>query len=141
MTRPVHWVASVLQFCYSAMLVVVGAVGIFTPRWEFASIYGIDSSMWSLATQATMFNQYRFLKSVELGAGLFCLAYRQAILSGERAAALFLALVLLGVSARSIAWIVDGRPAPLFIAFLVLEALVFIAVALHLWFDDDRPPA
>jgi hypothetical protein len=79
-----------------------------------------------------MLNQYRFLKSVELGAGLFCLAYRSKILAGTRASAVFLAIVGLGVAARGWSWIVDGRPAPLFIAFLVLEACVFAAVALHL---------
>jgi hypothetical protein len=68
--------ASVLQFGESAMLAVIGAAGILTARWELATAFGIDPSAWSPDIQATMLNQYRFLKSLELGAGIFCFAYR-----------------------------------------------------------------
>jgi hypothetical protein len=128
--------ASVLQFGYSAMLVAVGAAGILTARWELATVFGIDPSAWPADIQATMLNQYRFLKSLELGAGIFCFVYRPAILAGGRASAVFLAIVGLGVCARTIAWIVDGRPAPLFVVFLLLEACVFIAITLHLRMSD-----
>ena len=141
MTRTISLIATVLQLGYSAMLVIVGAAGIVSARWEFAAIYGIDPSAWSSDTQATMLNQYRFLKSVELGAGVFCLAYRKAIMDGGLAAKLFLTIVALGVCARSFSWIVDGRPATAFVVFLLLEALVFIAVLLHLRIKDDRRPA
>ena len=141
MTRAIALVATVLQFGYAAMLVVVGAAGIVSARWEFAAVYGIDPSTWSSDTQATMLNQYRFLKSVELGAGVFCLAYRRAIMDGGRAAAVFLTIVGLGVAARSFAWHVDGRPATAFIVFLVLEALVFVAVVLHLRIKNGPRPA
>ncbi len=132
MKRAVAMTASVLQFGYSAMLVTIGAVGIFTARWELAAVFGIDPSTWPPAAAPTMLSQNRFLKSVELGAGLFCFAYRSKILAGTRAAVVFLAIVGLGVAARTLSWFVDGRPAPLFIAFLALEACVFAAVALHL---------
>ena len=125
-------IASLLQFGYGAMMVVVGTAGIFTARWELETVFHTGLSDWPQAAQATMLNQYRFLKAVELGAGLFCLLYRPAILTGGKASALFLAIVGLGVFARTLAWIVDGRPATLFVVFLILEACVFIAVALHL---------
>ena len=132
MRRTIATIASLLQLAYAVMLVGVGAAGIFTARWELTTVFGIVPSAWPDAIQATMLNQYRFLKSVELGAGLFCLAYRPAILAGTRASVLFLSIVALGVGARTLSWIIDGRPSPLFITFLVLEACVFVAVALHL---------
>ena len=39
MTRAIALVATVLQFGYAAMLVVVGAAGIVSARWEFAAVY------------------------------------------------------------------------------------------------------
>lgn len=141
MRRAITLAAMTLQFGYAAMLVVVGAVGIVSARWEFGAVYGIDSSAWSPDTQATMLNQYRFLKSVELGAGVFCLAYRKSIMNGGLAATVFLTIVALGVCARSFAWIVDGRPATAFIVFLLLEALVFVAVVLQLRMKDGSQPA
>jgi Domain of unknown function (DUF4345) len=128
--------ASVLQFVYSTALVVVGAVGIFTPHWEFPTLYGIDPSGWSHDSQANLLNQYRFLKAVELGAGLFCFANRPSILDGGRASLLFLSFVGLGVFARALAWIADGRPSALFIGFLLFEVLLFVVVALHLRTSD-----
>jgi hypothetical protein len=83
------------------MLVAVGAAGILTARWELATVFGIDPSAWSADIQATMLNQYRFLKSLELGAGIFCFVYRPAIMAGGRASAVFLAIVGLGVCART----------------------------------------
>ena len=137
MKRAVAMIASILHFGYSAMLVGVGTAGVFTARWEFATVFGIDPSTWPAETVPSMLNQYRFLKSVELGAGLFCFAYRSRILAGTPASAIFLAIIGLGVAARSWSWIVDGRPSALFITFLVLEAFVFVAVALHLRMAHD----
>jgi Domain of unknown function (DUF4345) len=140
MTRAITMTATILQFGYAMMLVVVGAAGIVSARWEFAAVYGIDPSAWSLDTQATMLNQYRFLKSVELGAGVFCLAYRKPIMDGGLATTVFLTIVGLGVFARSFAWIIDGRPAAAFIIFLLLETLVFISVVLHLSIKNGSQP-
>jgi hypothetical protein len=132
MKRQAAIIASILQLGYSAMLVAIGVAGIFGARWELATVFGIDPSAWPPEAEPTMLNQYRFLKSVELGAGLFCFAYRSKILAGTRASAVFLAIVGLGVAARTLSWFIDGRPAAAFIAFLILEACVFAAVTLHL---------
>jgi Domain of unknown function (DUF4345) len=128
--------AIVLQLAYSAMLVAVGTAGILSARWELATIFKIDPSSWPGDIQATMLNQYRFLKGLELGAGIFCVAYRADIMAGGRASKVFLVVVATGIAGRAFAWAVDGRPATLFVIFLVLEALTLIAVALHLRLMD-----
>jgi hypothetical protein len=138
MTRIVNRAASVLQLGYSAMLVVVGTAGILSARWELATIFKVDPSSWSPDIQATMLNQYRFLQGLELGAGLFCLAYRSDIMAGGRASRVFLAIVAAGIAGRAFAWSVDGRPATAFVIFLVLETLVFVAVAAHLRLMDAQ---
>jgi hypothetical protein len=128
--------ASVLQFLYSTALVVVGTVGIFTPHWEFPTLFGIDPSGFSHDSQANLLNQYRFLKAVELGAGLFCFANRPSTLDGGRGSLLFLALVSAGIFARTLAWITDGRPSALFVGFLLFEVLLFVVFVLHLRKSD-----
>jgi hypothetical protein len=123
--------ASVLYFAYSAMLVGVGAAGVVLARWELATIFAFDVTALGPVGSATMLNQYRFLKSVELGAGIYSLMLRRRILAGEREAAAFLALVAGGCFARIVAWIVDGQPTALFIGFLAAEILTFVVVGLH----------
>jgi hypothetical protein len=124
--------ASLLQFLYGWMLIVVGVAGILAPRWELRSVFGLDSAVWPVRVQSTFLNQYRFLKSMELGAGLFCIAFRPAILTGGMPGRVFLAIVAAGVVARTTAWAADGTPDLAFLIFLALELLVFVVVALHL---------
>lgn len=125
-------VARFAAAAYGVMLCVVGAAGILSARWELGVVFGLDPGSWPRDVAATFLNQYRFLKAVELGSGVFCLAFLDHIIRGGVAALAFLVLVGLGVGARSIAWIADGRPAMAFIVFLALEAVVFVIVALHL---------
>jgi hypothetical protein len=132
MIRFISRAAFVLQLGYSAMLVVIGTAGILSARWELATVFRVDPSSWPQEVQATMLNQYRFLKGLELGGGIFCFAYRADIMAGGRASRVFLAIVAAGITGRALAWVVDGRPAPLFLVFIALEALAFIFVALHL---------
>lgn len=132
MIRLVAILAALLHLAYSAMLVVVGAGGVALARWELATIFAFDTASLGAVGSATMLNQYRFLKSIELGAGIFCLLFRRGILAGRPEAFAFLALVAGGLIARTLAWIVDGRPAALFLVFLAGEILTFIFVALNL---------
>lgn len=116
-----------LVVAYCLMLVVVGVAGIVSARRELAHLYGLRFSAIAGLDEVTFLNQYRFLKAVELGAGCVCLLQLGAIMSGGKAGFGFLVLVAGGAGARLLAWLADGRPAPLFITFLVLEAIVLAA--------------
>jgi hypothetical protein len=124
--------ATFLVIAYGLMLCGVGAAGILTARWELTQVFGLDVGAWSPSVQATFLNQYRFLKALELGGGFFCIFLRTSILTGGTAGRVFLALVGGGVLARSLAWVVDGRPSSPFVVFLVLEALVLVVTAVYL---------
>ncbi len=138
MKRTIACAASLLQLGYGVWLVIIGASGIVGAPWELATVFGIDPSAWPLAVRPTMLDQYRYLNSLELGAGVFCLVYRSAILAGERAALVFLAFVGMGICARIVSWLADGRPAGAFVIFMVLEIFVFIAVAWNLRMSHGR---
>jgi len=114
--------ASLLVLAYGLMLVAVGAVGVFTARWELYRLFGLD--LGHVGDARSFANQYGFLKGVELGAGSFCLLLRGEIMAGGNAAKAFVILVAGGIFARAFAWAVHGRPSALFIAFLVLETVV-----------------
>jgi hypothetical protein len=126
-----------LQLLYSLMLLVVGFVGIWTARTELERLFHLQPSSWTPDVAATVLNQYRFLKAVECGSGIFCILFRADIMAGGRHAAVFTAIVSLGIFARSVAWIADGRPHPLFIGFLVLEILVLAVFVLNARVTDD----
>jgi hypothetical protein len=106
---------------YTFMLLGVGASGIFIAPWELTHIFQLPLASLSPEVQATMLTQYRFLKSAELSFGLFCYCFRADIFQRAKMRHLFVAMVYIGVGARVLSLLVDGRPNWAFIAFAALE--------------------
>ncbi|MCR6653443.1 MAG: DUF4345 family protein [Cellvibrionaceae bacterium] len=113
--------ALICVYGYGATLFLVGLVGFVAGPWELSLLFGMTAD-------ATFFNQYRFLKAMEMVAGWFCLAYAHEVLRPGRIAHMFMVLVVAGLLARALAWAVDGTPRWPFLLFLWLEALVLTVV-------------
>lgn len=116
-------VAQVAFWGYVAMLVAVGASGIFAARWELTRVLRLPVASYAPDVRATLLNQYRFLKAVELGFGAFAVVFQREIFAEPRVHALFLFMLFAGAAARALSIAVDGRPHVAFIAFTVLELL------------------
>lgn len=110
---------------YGATLFLVGLFGSVAAPWELAVLFGMTGD-------ATFFNQYRFLKAMEMVAGWFCLARAREVLRPGGIATAFIVLVAAGVIARAMAWILDGTPRWPFQVFLLLEILVLAVVLIKL---------
>jgi len=123
--------ARIFFWGYTLMLVVIGASGMLVAGWELTTVFAVDLATMGEPQRATLLNQYRFLKALELAFGLFCLTYRRDIFGEPRARCLFLAGVSAGVVARGGSWMVDGTPHAIFLIFMALElatgALVWLA--------------
>ncbi|MDE1148856.1 MAG: hypothetical protein PW843_20000 [Azospirillaceae bacterium] len=139
MSQTIRLLASLFQLGYSLMFLFVGLAGIFAARWELVTVFGLPDPGTLPEHGGTFLAQYRFLKSIELCSGIFCLSCRGPILAGKPPALLFLAIVGAGVVARAIAWFADGPPNLTFATFLVLEAMTFVLVALSLWSRHAGP--
>lgn len=129
--------ASLLQLLYALFLAGVGAWGIFFLDWEMAALYGLGPEAFDGIAGATLRNQFRFLKAVELTFGIFALVCRRDILAGGLHCTIFLAGVALGAFARALSWVLDGTPLPVFQAFLLAEVAIFLVV----WLNARRAPA
>lgn len=124
-------IATSLQFVYGFFLCVIGLYGMFCLNWELHSLYALFPAQLDGPQGNSFLNQFRFLKSIELAFGLFCLLYRKDILAGGQATTLFLAALALGAFARSYSWAIDGRPEGLFLFFLGVEVVTFVFVLVH----------
>lgn len=120
--------ARVFFWGYTLMLLGVGASGMLVAGWELSTVFALDLSAMGGLERATLLNQYRFLKALELAFGLFCLAYRREIFGQPRALSLFLAGLSAGVVARACSWLVDGTPRLIFLAFMALELVTGVLV-------------
>lgn len=113
---------------YTLMLLGVGASGILIAAWELRVVFAVPLDSMSDVAQATLLNQYRFLKSLELGFGLFCLVFHRRIFACSPAHGVFLAGVFTGVVARLASWLADGQPKLVFLAFAALELIIGLLV-------------
>ncbi len=111
----------VMFYGYAAMLVGVGATGVVTAEWELRTVFLIPIDTYDAMTRATLLNQYRFLKAVELSCGVYLLLFRRAIFRDPTHHGLFLLIVFGGVVARGLSFAIDGRPAWPFVAFTGAE--------------------
>ena len=125
--------AKIFFWGYVLMLIGVGASGTLIARWELRTVFDVPLDGFTELVQATLLNQYRFLKAIELAFGIFCLVYRREIFDRTTMHRVFLAGLFAGVAARLGSWLIDGTPKPVFLMFAVLELvtglLVWLVVA------------
>lgn len=121
----------VMFYGYAAMLVSVGAAGIVTAEWELRTVFLIPIDTYEPMTQATLLNQYRFLKAVELSCGAYLFLFRRPIFQDPTHHGLFLLIVFGGVAARMLSIAVDGRPAWPFFAFTGAELVTGLLVVFY----------
>lgn len=126
-----RFLSALLFAGWVAALVLLGFAGIFTGRWELQHIFKIDLAGMTREAQGNLLNQYRFLKAIEFGFGVFCVLYRREILKVRLFNRLFLSIVFLGAAARALSVAVDGWPHWAFTGITILEFLTGIVVFLH----------
>jgi hypothetical protein len=98
---------------------------------EFLPFFGLETSGWPEAERASLLNQYRFLRAVEVGFGLFCFRFRREIFSERAFHRVFVGTLWLIPVARTVSLVVDGMPRPVFVGLMVTE---YLLAALFTWY-------
>jgi hypothetical protein len=131
--------AKFLFYGWSGALLVLGGLGVFTGAWEIRSIFQIDLEGMGREATANLLNQYRFLKAVEFGFGLFCFVFRNEIFRLLVFNRLFVSVVFLGAAARALSIVLEGWPHWGFIGVTLLEFLTGIVVVIYSRQTVERP--
>lgn len=124
-------VSLVFFFVYVALLVVAGAWGIVGARVDMRVLLQLHIHDLPDRTAANLLSQYRFLRAIELGFGVFALTNRRRIYSVRSYNLLFLSVMASGVAARLVSLALDGTPSWWMFVFLGWElvgvVLIFLA--------------
>lgn len=113
---------------YVALLLVAGAWGVVGARIDFPLLLHLPLDGLAPEAEANLLSQYRFLRAIELGFGLFALRFRKEIFTISAFNQLFLFTMAGGVIARLIGLVVDGRPTGVMFGFLGWEAVGVIVI-------------
>jgi len=124
------WLAGLFFCAYAATLLIAGAWGACFARSDAQFLLHLDVRTLDHRTAASLLSQYRFLRAIECGFGLFSIVFRREIFVRDTFNRIFLATMAAGVIARLISLVVDGKPGAVFYLFAGYEIIgVFIISA------------
>jgi hypothetical protein len=120
--------STVLFYGYVGLLIVAGAWGIVFAGVDQSALIGLDLDELPATVRANHMSQYRFLRAIELGFGLWAFIHRDDIHRVATANRLFLFTMAAGVAARGIGVVVDGSPSPVMYAFAGWELVGVVTI-------------
>lgn len=124
------WLGLLSFYGYIAALFILGIAGLAVPGWELRILYQLDLSALGLASgaKAILLHQYRFLKAIAVGYGLFALVFRREIFRSAVFNRVFLAILFGGAAGRTLSLIIDGRAHWGLVSFTVSEYIFGVLI-------------
>lgn len=128
-------------YTYIGLVVLAGFWGAFLGAdLDHQLLLNLDTSTLADETRANVLTQYRFLRAMELGFGLFAIVFRNEIFTIKKFNTLFLVIMLAGVLARIVSLLADGSPNWIFYFFMIYEGVGVIIIYLYSRTQLERPP-
>ncbi len=121
-----------LFYTYVGLVIVAGFWGAFiNPYFDLRLLFDLEPNTLTEYTKVNILSQYRFLRAIELGFGLFSVIFFRQIFYERQFNTLFLTIMSLGVLARVFSIIVDGMPSSLFLFFLIYEMVGVVVIYMY----------
>ncbi len=119
-------------YCYIGLVLLAGFWGAFIGAdFDQQLLFNLDTQTLPETTRIDLLSQYRFLRALEFGFGLFAILFRKEIFSEKKFNALFLIIMGSGVLARAVSIVVDGSPSAPNWFFWIFELLGVIIIYLY----------
>jgi hypothetical protein len=129
MIRPANYF---FYYAYIGLVIVAGFWGAFiNPYYDYRLLFNFDMHTLPDFQRINIMSQYRFLRAIELGFGIFSLLYAKDIFSKEKFNWLFIFIMGSGVLSRIISIIIDGSPSGLMFFFLIFELVGLTVIFLY----------
>ena len=116
-------------YTYIGLVALAGFWGAFIyPAFDFRFLFEMDVQQLPDFQRINLLSQYRFLRALELGFGIFSLVFVRQIFSENLLNRLFLFIMLSGILARVFSLLFDGYPGKLTWFFLIYETVGWITI-------------
>ena len=119
-------------YTYIGLVVLAGFWGAFiNPVFDFRFLFGMEVSALPDSHRINLLSQYRFLRALELGFGIFSLIFKKNIFTDHQFNTLFLVIMSSGIFARLVSIVADGVPNQLALFFMTYELIGLIVIYLY----------
>ena len=127
-------------YAYVGLVTFAGFWGAFlNAHLDYRLLFQLDTRDLPDYTRTNMLSQYRFLRAIELGFGLFSFLFTKAIFTERAFNRLFLSIMLLGILARLVSLLYEGNPNWLTWVFLLFELVGVIIIFLYTRKTTNKP--
>lgn len=119
-------------YTYIGLVLVAGFWGAFiNPYFDFELLFGIDTDTLAANERINMLSQYRFLRALEFGFGLFSIFFTRHIFTEKAFNNMFLIVMGAGILARVVGWMVEGMPNTLTQFFMFYELVGWVIIFVY----------
>lgn len=127
-----NWLSHFFFYTYIGLVLLAGFWGAFiNPYFDFKLLFQLDPNTLDDHARINLLSQYRFLRALELGFGMFSIMYVKKIFSEKTFNTLFLVIMGSGILARLVSWIADGTPNAYSMLFMFYELAGLIVIFFH----------
>lgn len=125
------WGSYIFFYGYVWTLILAGVWGVFFARIDMPLLLNVQIDHLPPSTAANLLSQYRFLRAIELGFGLFAFVFRDQIYRLQTYNRIFLSVMAFGVLARIVAIVLDGSPSLVMYLFAIFEVIGVIVIFVY----------
>lgn len=119
-------------YTYIGLVILAGFWGAFiNPYFDFKLLFSYDVHTLQEQLRINLLSQYRFLRALELGFGLFAIIYMKNIFTETAFNVLFIFIMGSGIMARMVSWLVDGTPNLLTKFFMFYELVGWVLIFIY----------
>lgn len=116
-------------YTYIGLVMLAGFWGAFIyPAFDFRLLFALDPVTLGESQRVNLLSQYRFLRALELGFGVFSIFFQHEIFHDKKFNQLFLFIMFSGILARIVSLFVEGMPSTLFLFFLLYEGIGWLVI-------------
>ena len=116
-------------YTYIGVVIVAGFWGAFiSPEFDYRLLFHFDLNTLPDYPRINMISQYRFLRALELGFGIFSILFVKNIFTEKKFNTLFIFIMCSGVLARISSILIDGIPSGMMFFFLGFELVGVLVI-------------
>ena len=119
-------------YSYIGLVIVAGFWGAFIyPEFDYRLLFNLETNTLTDFQRINLLSQYRFLRAIEMGFGVFAILYVKSIFSKKEFNRLFIFIMSAGVLARIMSIVMDGVPSWMMLFFLAFELVGVVVIIFY----------